>query len=450
MERLDKRVEQQAVWHYRKRCRRLLWWVTAAVFFFLLAFSYYRLQYSIPDKIRIIVDEAEQFDFGVPMKAEFSEDSMGVLSVNDSNIPSGSLHLDLQNKFTLKAEETGSYKINLKLFGFIQLKQISLDVIEQLEAVPCGMPIGITLDTKGALVLGTGVVTSASEGNIEPAAHILKTGDYIVAVEGTMVDGKEELIEAIQSATKDNLLLTIVRDGMEQTVKVRRVKTAAGDYKLGIWVRDDTQGIGTLTYITTNGSFAALGHGISDVDTGVLMKAARGEIYEAEIVSITKGRAGTPGELSGIIRKSDGTKLGEVYENNQRGVFGHLYVENDVVQRLEKASLYGVMDIGLRQEVETGPATILCQVDGTLKEYEIEIENVDYGNAKQSKGLVLHITDQELLKKTGGIVQGMSGSPIIQNGKLIGAVTHVFVRDSTRGYGTFIENMLENVNSTGG
>ena len=114
MERLDKRVEQQAVWHYRKRCRRLLWWVTAAVFFFLLAFSYYRLQYSIPDKIRIIVDEAEQFDFGVPMKAEFSEDSMGVLSVNDSNIPSGSLHLDLQNKFTLKAEETGSYKINLK------------------------------------------------------------------------------------------------------------------------------------------------------------------------------------------------------------------------------------------------------------------------------------------------------------------------------------------------
>lgn len=139
-----------------------------------------------------------------------------------------------------------------------------------------------------------------------------------------------------------------------------------------------------------------------------------------------------------------------MYENNQRGVFGHLYVENDVVQRLEKASLYGVMDIGLRQEVETGPATILCQVDGTLKEYEIEIENVDYGNAKQSKGLVLHITDQELLKKTGGIVQGMSGSPIIQNGKLIGAVTHVFVRDSTRGYGTFIENMLENVNSTGG
>ncbi|MDE7300528.1 MAG: SpoIVB peptidase, partial [Lachnospiraceae bacterium] len=362
-------------------------------------------------------------------------------SVNDSNIPAGSLHLDLQDKFTLKAEAPGSFTINLKLFGFIQFKQISLDVLERLEAIPCGRPIGITLETKGALVLGTGVVASRTEGNIEPAASIIHTGDYITAVNGNAIDGKEELIEAIQKAPRDELLLTVLRSGEEQRVRVRRVQTAAGDYKIGVWVRDDTQGIGTLTYITTDGRFAALGHGISDVDTGVLMEAARGTIYEAEIVAITRGRAGTPGELSGVIRKSESTRLGDIYFNTQRGVFGRLALGNDVVGRLERESKYGVMEIGLRQEVRTGPATILCQVDGELREYTIEIENVDYSNSKQSKGLVIHITDRALINKTGGIVQGMSGSPILQNGKLIGAVTHVFVRDSTRGYGTFIENM---------
>lgn len=441
--RMEKLEEQQVIRQYRKRYRRLLIWLSLAAFLFLLIFSWYKLKNSIPNRIRILVDKTEQFDFGLPLKAEFLEENIGVLSVNDSNIPAGSLHIDLQDKFTLKSETTGSYKINLKLFGFIQFKQISLDVLEQLEAIPCGRPIGITLETKGALVLGTGVVASRTEGNIEPAANVVHTGDYITEVNGKAIDGKEELIQAIQTAEKDELQLTVIRDREEQKVRIKRAQTAAGDYKIGVWVRDDTQGIGTLTYITTDGRFAALGHGISDVDTGVLMEAARGSIYEAEIVAVTRGRAGTPGELSGVIRKSEGTRLGDVYSNTLRGVFGRLTIGSDVVGRLEKESMYGVMELGLRQEVQTGPATILCQVDGTLREYDIEIEDVDYGNSKQSKGLVLHITDRELIEKTGGIVQGMSGSPILQNGKLIGAVTHVFVRDSTRGYGTFIENMLE-------
>ncbi len=154
-------------------------------------------------------------------------------------------------------------------------------------------------------------------------------------------------------------------------------------------------------------------------------------------------KVGSPGELTGVIRKSESTRLGEVSANTTRGVFGRLSADNGVMERLEKKSKYGVVELGLRQEVKTGSATILCQVDDKVREYKIEIEHVDYGNAKQSKGLVLHITDPELIEKTGGIVQGMSGSPILQNGKLVGAVTHVFVRDATRGYGTFIENMLD-------
>lgn len=426
----------------KRRCRRALGWCAVFSFLFLLAFGYWRMWNLIPDKVRILVNETEQFDLNVPFQADFSEENVGVLSVNDSNIPAGSLHINLQDRFTLRAEQTGSYKLDVKLFGFIQLKQISLDVLNNIEVIPCGNPIGITIRTKGALVLGTGVVTTRS-GNVEPASAALQTGDYIIAVNRVEIDGKEELIKAIQQSADDRLILTILREGEQFEVQIKRVRTAAGDYKIGVWVRDDTQGIGTLTFITTNGRYAALGHGISDVDTGILMTAASGEIYDAEILSITKGKAGTPGELTGVIRKSDQTRLGEVSANTPRGVFGKLSVENGVRERLEKKSKYGVVELGLRQEVKTGPATILCQVDDKVREYKIEIEHVDYGNAKQSKGLVLHITDPELIAKTGGIVQGMSGSPILQDGKLVGAVTHVFVRDATRGYGTFIENMLD-------
>lgn len=426
----------------KKRYRRILTWCAILSFLFLLAFGYWRMWNLIPDKVRILVNETEQFDLNVPLMADFSRENVGVLSVNDSNIPAGSLHINLRDKFTLRSEQTGSFKLDVKLFGFIQLKQVSLDVLNNIEVIPCGNPIGITIKTKGALVLGTGVVTTES-GNVEPASSVLMTGDYIIAVNRVEIDGKEELIKAIQSAAQDRLILTVLRGKEEFEVQVGRVRTAAGDYKIGVWVRDDTQGIGTLTFITTNGRYAALGHGISDVDTGILMTAAGGDIYEAEILSITKGKAGTPGELTGVIRKSEATRLGSVAANTSRGVFGRLCVENGVRERLEEMSKYGVVELGLRQEVKTGPATILCQVDDAIREYDIEIEHVDYANTKQSKGLVVHITDDKLIEKTGGIVQGMSGSPILQDGKLIGAVTHVFVRDATRGYGTFIENMLE-------
>lgn len=429
--------------HTKRKYRKWLLWLLALSILFLLCFCYYRLVYAIPDKVRIMVNQTEQFDFKVPIYAEFSEeDNLGVLSVNETNIPSGSLHLNLEDRFTIRAEETGSYSVNLKLFGFLSLKEITVDVLENMEVIPCGLPIGITIRTRGALVLGTGVVTAADGGNFEPAAMVLKTGDYIIAVDGKEIAGKEELIEGIQKSGKE-VVLTILRNGETTDVRVERIRTTAGDYKIGVWVRDDTQGIGTLTYITTSGEFGALGHGITDVDTGVLMESEEGDIYEAEIVSVTRGRAGTPGELSGVIRKSESTRLGEVKANTTKGVFGRLSLDNKIVERIESKSKYGITEIALRQDVVCGKASILCQVDNELKEYDIEIESVDYSNAKQSKGLVIHITDEELIEKTGGIVQGMSGSPILQDGKLIGAVTHVFVRDASRGYGTFIENMLE-------
>ena len=212
--------------------------------------------------------------------------------------------------------------------------------------------------------------------------------------------------------------------------------TGTSEYKTGIWVRDDTQGIGTLTYVDENGNYGALGHGISDVDTSTLLSLQEGKLYPSDIISVVKGEKGTPGELAGVIRYDENEVMGSITANTEAGIFGK-------VTESFKSQLKGTpIEVGLKQEIETGPATIRCTVDGTVKEYDIEIEKVLLNSSDVNKSMVIKVTDEELLQKTGGIVQGMSGSPIIQNGKLIGAVTHVFIQDSTSGFGIFAENMI--------
>jgi stage IV sporulation protein B len=256
------------------------------------------------------------------------------------------------------------------------------------------------------------------------------------------ISSKEQLIDLIQASKGKALKFTVNRKNKIMDVTVTPVETAEGEYKIGSWIRDDTQGIGTLTFVTTSGYFGALGHGITDVDTGLLMNVGRGNIYDAEIVNIVRGKAGSPGELSGIIHESDSKKLGTISENTLQGIFGALNPQNNVYKLVTNNIYTKPIPIALKQDIKVGPATILCNIDGEIKEYEIKITEVDFSN-NQSKGLVVKITDSRLMSATGGIVQGMSGSPIIQDGKLVGAVTHVFIRDATMGYGTFIENMLQ-------
>lgn len=220
-------------------------------------------------------------------------------------------------------------------------------------------------------------------------------------------------------------------------VEMTPVETADGDFKLGLWIRDDTQGIGTMTYISTNGEFGALGHGISDSDTGMLVQTSGGELYDTEIMGIEKGTFGKPGVMSGVIYYGNQSKLGAIEANTNEGIFGTV---NEKFRNRVKSE---AIPIGYRQDVKKGKAYVRSNVSGELKDYEIEIQKVDYSTARKSKDMIIKVTDPELLELTGGIVQGMSGSPIIQDGKLIGAVTHVFIQDSTRGYGIFIENMLE-------
>ena len=334
-----------------------------------------------------------------------------------------------------------SYTISYKYLGLIPLKETSVEVRDTVCVVPGGIPVGIYMETKGILIIGTGAVTGADGLSYEPAFRLVQGGDYICAVNGVPVSEKEDLIREVNGCKGKEVVLDLDRDGEFLQVKVNAVQTGEKEYKLGIWVRDNTQGIGTLTFLTGKGEFGALGHGINDVDTGTLLRFSEGRLYDTTIIGIHKGRAGTPGELSGLIRYRDSLICGTLTQNSEAGIFGKADA------RLSSKLGTDMWEVGYKQEIEPGEAWIRSSISGEQKDYRVEIAEIHRNERDVNKGIVLRVTDPELLELTGGIVQGMSGSPILQNGKIIGAVTHVFVQDSAKGFGIFIENMLEHTES---
>lgn len=402
-------------------------------------FTYYLyyLKNSLPENIHIVVNTEQEFDFSLPFTGEADLTQVGAVNLNRKLSEGETIHMDFSRPFTIKADQTGDMKIALRLFGIIPLRSVSVKVVDEREVVPCGMAIGIYVETDGLLVLGTGEVTDRKGQTREPALHVVKSGDYILAAGDTAVQTTRELQREIEKCGGEDLVLQIRRNGEMSQVRVTPVEDAEGKYKAGIWVRDSTQGIGTLTYMDLRERYGALGHGITDVDTGILMEIKRGYIYRANVLTITKGVPGMPGELIGVINKSESARMGGIEANTSHGINGSLFEET-------VTELWGeTVPVGMRQEVQLGKAYVRSYVSGKMEEYEIEIEQIENGKLENGRGMVIRITDPKLLELTGGIVQGMSGSPILQNGKLIGAVTHVFVKDSTRGYATFIEEMLE-------
>ncbi|WP_033167771.1 SpoIVB peptidase [Clostridium sp. KNHs205] len=425
--------------HRRSIYRKILILVLCINIMVLGYFTYRYIDNSVPDSIKILVGEDEEFNFKLPMEGSVTYGDVDVLSVNNKTVPGDQIKLNLSKPFTINSSEAGSYKVNLKLFGFWNFKEVTIGVIDQKEVIPCGNPIGIYIETDGVMVLGTGVINGADGLNYEPSLNKLKTGDYITKVNSTVIHNKEELIEEIQHSDGKDVKITLRRDDKLTEYKVTPVKTPDGEYKIGAWIRDNTQGIGTLTFITPDGQFGALGHGITDIDTSLLMEIERGYLYNADIMTIIKGKQGVPGELIGLIKQNSEDKIGDILKNSNQGIFGRIGTG------FVKAKSYDAIPVGLKQEIKLGPATIFSCVENEVKEYKINIDKIDLNSQSPNKGMVISITDKALIDKTGGIVQGMSGSPIIQNGKIIGAVTHVFIQDSTKGYGTFIENMLNNL-----
>ena len=330
----------------------------------------------------------------------------------------------------------GAYFLPCRLFGLIPFKDVKVIPAESTSLLVSGSTVGMYMKTEGVLIIDTGEVLSRDGKQETPAEDLVKPGDYIVAFNQQKVSCKKELIKDLKKTDGKEVSLTLNRQGKKVKVSLMPVEDQTGDYKLGIWVRDDTQGIGTLTYVDAAGNYGALGHGISDVDTGELLSITSGSLYKTQILGIQKGSKGSPGELSGLIRYNVGNVLGSITANTANGIYGKYQSLGGNGIALKE------MKIGYKQEMETGPASVLCSVNGQVKEYTAEITKIDMNHQDTNKSFVIHVTDQELLAATGGIVQGMSGSPVIQNKKIVGAVTHVFVQDATSGYGIFIENML--------
>ncbi|MCI8464873.1 MAG: SpoIVB peptidase [Lachnospiraceae bacterium] len=415
---------------YRRLLIRLIWFMII----FTCIFSYYYIRNQVPGKIHVVVGEEGTFRFTLPWGSTLETESEEVLLGGESNIPEGAVRIYTGDSFTIQGVKTGNYHMDLKLFGWLPLKSVQVEVVEEHTVFPGGEPIGIYLEMDGIMVVGTSELTDVSGNVVEPAYGIIQSGDYILEAAGRPVPDKETLISAISENGENPCVFTIRRNEEIMEAKVDTVLTEDGTVKAGIWVKDDAQGIGTLTYAEGNGKFGALGHAMSDSDTGKRLESSGGNLERAEIQDVLKGEDGSPGSLLGTIVYGDGV-LGTVEKNTDSGVFGYL---EDQSLLSEAAAL----PVGYKQDVELGPAAIRCSADGTLKDYDIEIIKADV-TTDSNKGLVVQVTDPELLALTGGIVQGMSGSPIIQNGKLVGAVTHVFVQDSTKGYGIFLETMME-------
>lgn len=335
---------------------------------------------------------------------------------------------------SIDVSKNGSYQIPCYFLDMFYLKDVQVETADEKWVSVCGMPAGLYMETEGVLVVDTGEITGKDGVQAEPAEHIAKSGDYILEVNGTPVFGKKDLIKNIEASHGETVELLVNRNGEQIPLSISPVLDQNDEYKLGLWVRDNTQGIGTMTYIDENGKFGALGHGISDTDTGELLDISEGELYEAEIVSIKKGAKGMPGELSGYIEYEQEKKIGTIEKNTELGIFGEVFD----VKRLPHKKVM----VGYQQEVKEGKAKLLTNLNKEVKTYDIEITEIYRNKSKTNKAFEIQVTDPKLLEETGGIVQGMSGSPILQDGKLIGAVTHVFVQDSSKGYGIFIENML--------
>ena len=414
----------------KRRYKTLIWSVFSVAAAALLGGWLFYTWEKIPASIRIKAGSEQELSLNVPVMGEIYSS----YREKEEVIP-----VNLSRPVTVMANRMQEYTMDVKLFGVIPFKTVNVQVIPDKMLVPAGVPIGIYVKTDGILVIAQGDFEGMDHTRKEPAKHLLQAGDYILKADEQEVASKADFTKKISESDGRDMVLTIRREEEIFDIKVHPEQNVNGEYKLGIWIRDNAQGVGTMTYLDEDASFGALGHGINDTDTALLMEVKGGSLYKTEIIAIKKGQGGTPGELTGVIDYNLSNKIGTIDTNSVEGIFGTVDLKGADTVSGE------AMPIGLKQDVEPGKAQILCCVDGEKipKSYDVNIKAVHLDHDNINRGIELEVTDAALLEQTGGIVQGMSGSPILQNGKIVGAVTHVLVNDPTRGYGIFIENMLE-------
>lgn len=394
----------------------------------------------MPSNILLLEGEQHLFDIRLPLNVSINTRRNDVLKLNGNDMNSNNMKMNLLSPLSMESNKNGKVDLDIRLFGFIPLKHVTVNVVPVIKVIPGGQPIGVKLTTKGVMVVGISPVTAEDGRQYNPSGDGgVETGDTILNINGIQVRDGEHVSKLVGQCEGKTLNLTIIRKSRVQQVEVTPVKSRDdGQYKIGAWIRDSTAGVGTLTfYCPATNNFAALGHPITDVDTGVVLSVNSGKIVPSKIISIQPGIRGKPGELRGLFIDNE-KDIGSINKNTICGIYGT--ANSTIVNNMYSEPI----PVAFQGQIKEGPARILTTINGTeVKSYDIVIEKLTNQNRPNPKSMIIRVTDPELLQKTGGIVQGMSGSPIIQDDKLIGAVTHVFINRPDMGYGIYIEWMLQ-------
>ncbi|KUO70224.1 MAG: hypothetical protein APF77_18190 [Clostridia bacterium BRH_c25] len=417
---------------HRKNLKKIFLYTTLIITVLCLTNILFTI-YSFPDEINVIQGQSRKLTDSKVLSLELKEDYEKCINLNKNTVMS-SLLLSGGN-------DKGMAKASLMLLGILPIKEITLNIIPDIKVVPSGEAIGVKIESKGVLVVGLSSITDVKGRKCSPAADAgFEVGDKIIDIDGRQVEKEKDIVDYLNNRqNRDEKIKVIVdREGNKHDYSVKPVKCEEDNmYRIGLWVRDNIAGVGTMTFYDPESRvFGALGHGITDIDSGVLVDINSGSIMKSKIASIQKARKTVPGELVGIFYDNDDA-YGVIEKNTSFGIYGKLN------KKLNPSRIKPV-SIGLNSQIKEGPAKILTTIEGNkVEEFDIEVQKAMRQSSSESKSMVIKITDKKLIEKTGGIVQGMSGSPIIQDGRLIGSITHVLVNDPTRGFGISIEWMLK-------
>lgn len=363
---------------------------------------------------------------------DFYTDDIGDFSIKLNSLSSKQ---NVKNVLNVNDNFQAGMSFNLQLFNSIPIKQINVKEIDEISVMPSGEPFGIKIITDGVLVVGESEINTKN-GSVRPYKDAgIQSGDILISINNKKVLSNNDIKAIVSKSGGKQLNIKFMSNGsFKEGVMQPAFCVDDNSYKIGIWVRDSSAGVGTMTFVVPQKSvFAGLGHGVYDVDTGEVLPIRKGEILDVDIVSIDKSHNGSPGQLNGVFK--DNEPLGEIVVNSNIGIYGKLNSQHFFNENL--------MPMKFKQEIKKGKAQIMTTLDsGKPQLFDINILNIDYDKNKKDRNMIIEVTDDKLLQKTGGIVQGMSGSPIIQDGKLVGAVTHVFVNNTKKGYAIFAENML--------
>ncbi|MGO0060887.1 SpoIVB peptidase [Brevibacillus fluminis] len=393
---------------------------------------------SMPNELRLFAGSNEELRLSVPVMGTLVNSNPEVLAVNGTE--GREVPVDFSKPVSVEPRQAGSTDLQVK-WGNMPIKTVKVSVLPDLRVIPGGQSIGVKLQTSGVLVVGHHLVNNGTEKFSPGERSGIHVGDTIIKMNDMYINDMNDVKKLVNEAGAKNepVQMLVVRGKEKLTVNLMPAKDVKdSEYRMGLYIRDSAAGVGTLTfYEPKTGAYGALGHVISDVDTGQAIVVGDGQIVQASVTSIEKGESGNPGEKFARFY-NESQVLGNITKNTPFGIFGKM-------KEPPKRSYYQeAIPVALAEQVQEGPAKILTVVDGQrVEEFDIEIVNVVKQHFPATKGMIIRVTDKRLLDKTGGIVQGMSGSPIIQNGKMVGAVTHVFVNDPTSGYGCFIEWMLQ-------